>query len=129
MAAVQTPLGSTASNHSLAPLAAAGATHVRLYLIWYMAGMKSGTIALNTNAASPLRSEIDAELRSTFAAAAQLGLQTILSPCLDFDWDQTDMTLLAPYNTNVGALVTSFYAARRGTRAGGRAPMAATTTP
>lgn len=112
MAAAQTPLGSEASNHSLAALAATGATDVRLYSTWYMASPSSTAIEPKTNAASPLRSETDVELRDTLVTAAQLGLRTILSPRLDFDWDQAHMAGSAPYNMSVGKLGASFSAAQ-----------------
>ena len=112
MAAVQTPLGGAAANKSLAALAATGATHVRLYSTWYMAGLTSEAIAPSTDAASPLRSETDAELRQALAAAKKLGLQTILSPRLDFDWDSPLMANLAPFNASVASLGAGFSAAQ-----------------
>ena len=112
MAAVQTPLGGAASNRSLAALAATGATHVRLYSTWYMADAISVAIRPNTDETSPLRSETTAQLSSTLAAAAQLGLRAIMSPRLDFDWDQAGMAGRAPYSASVSALGAGFTAAQ-----------------
>ena len=76
---------------------ATGATHVQLYSTWYQGaqGLESTAIAPYTASEdgqalgqipSPLRSETDAELAATMAAAGELSLQVVISPRLDLNW-------------------------------------------
>lgn len=108
MAATQTPLGGPAARRSLAALAATGASHVRLYSTWYQSGPNATEIAPYTRAESPLRSETDAELKATLAAAGELGLAAILSPRLDLNWDSPATAQLAPYNASTASIGASF---------------------
>lgn len=80
-------LGTNEAAQSLANLAATGATHVRLGLTWYQPSIAATTVAPCTRPGSPLRSIPTDELTWAINAASNLGLQVLLTPQLDLDWD------------------------------------------
>lgn len=82
------------ANESLDVITAVGATHIRIIATAYVSWTGSPIVFTRNSSASPLRTATDAELRAAIQAARSRGLEVLLAPILDLDWDNSSNTRL-----------------------------------